>query len=478
MKRETRAIPLRLAFLFACLPLMGWWMTGLFDVDEGFYGAVVAEMNRRGEWITPYFNGSPWFEKPILLYWLAKPCMMLFGMDIGPRLPSVICTILLFVVCGFFVRKRIGEQAQAFTIFCLGSSLIVLALGRLMMTDAPLNLALTTAFLSFYESLVGDKRWRLLTAFCLGLGVLAKGPVAIILFILVAGVTLWRDKSLREQWRGYWLAGTGILLATVATWYLPCYLANGQTFVQKFLIEQNVGRFLGGDQAHSLGIKGLPFYIPIILLGVAPWGWIEWRAFTKKNVDDSFSRFLFTWAAVIFVFFTISSAKLPHYILPMIPPMAMLAAKKMASQPRIRWTTTWVMGVSLIMTLALLDPAQRIWYRKSGQMEAHYLVRKHPEIEVLYKLGKQEKELKTGTTNLQETSLPSLIMYLNKPVQDIGETEILMSTVMGKVGGKGAIVFTRKNRLDAMREQFSITPIEEGENFGVYEVGVSNMYLK
>jgi hypothetical protein len=158
--------------------------------------------------------------------------------------------------------------------------------------------------------------------------------------------------------------------------------------------------------------------------------------------------------------------------------MAMLAAKKMAISPRVRWTSTAVMAIPMVMFLALLDPAQRIWYRKSGQMEAHYLVRKHPEIEVLYKLGKQEKELKTGTTNLQETSLPSLIMYLNKPVQDIGEQEILMSTLMGKADGKGAIVFTRKNRLAAMREQFSITPVEEGENFGVYEVGVSNMYLK
>ena len=78
-------------------------MTGLFDVDEGFYGAVAAEMNRRHEWITPFFNGHPWFEKPILLYWLAKPCMMLLGPDFGPRLPSVLCTVALFVVCGFFM---------------------------------------------------------------------------------------------------------------------------------------------------------------------------------------------------------------------------------------------------------------------------------------------------------------------------------------------------------------------------------------
>ena len=166
-------------------------MTGLFDIDEGFYGAVVAEMNRRGEWITPYFNGKPWFEKPILLYWLAKPCMLLLGPYFGPRLPSVLCTIALFVVSGYFVKKRYGAAAQSFTIICLGTSVLVLGLGRQMMTDAALNLAMTAGFLSFYESLVGDRRWRILTAFCLGVGVLAKGPVALILFILVAGIALW-----------------------------------------------------------------------------------------------------------------------------------------------------------------------------------------------------------------------------------------------------------------------------------------------
>jgi 4-amino-4-deoxy-L-arabinose transferase-like glycosyltransferase len=88
MSGQTRGLPPRLALFFACLPLFGWWMTGLFDVDEGFYGAVVAEMNRRHEWITPFFNGQPWFEKPILVYWLAKPCMMLFGPNFGPRLPA------------------------------------------------------------------------------------------------------------------------------------------------------------------------------------------------------------------------------------------------------------------------------------------------------------------------------------------------------------------------------------------------------
>ena len=486
MNSKTKIIPIGLALLCACLPLFGWWMTGLFDIDEGFYGAVVAEMNRRGEWITPYFNGHPWFEKPILLYWLAKPCMMLLGPDFGPRLPSVLCTIALFIVSGYFVKKRYGPAAQSFTIICLGTSVLVLGLGRQMMTDAALNLALTTAFLSFYESLVGDRRWRVLTAFCLGVGVLAKGPVALILFVLVAAVALWRDKTIRDQIKGYWLVGTAVLAATIAAWYVPCYLANGQVFVQKFLIEQNIGRFLGGDKAHSIGLIGLPVYIPVIFLAVCPWGWIERKAFTKANVDDSYARYLATWAIVIFVFFSISGAKLVHYVLPVIPPLAILAAKKMTFQPKFAWKPERIMGISLFLLL-ILNPIQRYVYVRTGQQEAHYLVRKHPEIQVLFQIGRRESELNTGTTKLNETSLPSLIMYLNKEIVqtdderlvfDVGipVTDIQIKRSYKLKPGESyppilaRWLFTRKSRLASLAANHKLRTIEETENFGVYEI--------
>ncbi|MEI8282150.1 MAG: glycosyltransferase family 39 protein [Armatimonadota bacterium] len=484
MKSETKAIPLGLALLCACLPLFGWWMTGLFDVDEGFYGAVVAEMNRRHEWITPFFNGHPWFEKPILLYWLAKPCMMLLGPDFGPRLPSVLCTIGLFVVSGYFVKKRYGAAAQSFTIVCLGMSVLVLGLGRQMMTDAALNLALTTAFLSFYESLVGDRRWRILTAFCLGLGVLAKGPVALILFVLVAVVALWRDKSIRDQIKGYWMVGTAVLAATIACWYVPCYLANGQDFVQKFLIEQNIGRFLGGDKAHSLGLIGLPLYIPIVILAICPWGWIERKAFSKANVDDSYARYLAVWAIVIFVFFSISGAKLVHYVLPVIPPLAVLAAKKMTFQPKFAWRPEILMGISIFLLL-VLNPLQQFAYVKSGQNEAQYLVRKHPEIEVLFQLGRRDQALNTGTTKLNETSLPSLIMYLNHTVVETDDENGLLVEMKGadvatqdrfdptKETGyfTQRVFFTRKSRVSTLHHK--TIPIEETEHFGIYKLELS-----
>ena len=107
MKEETK-VPWLVICLAAALPFLGFWLTGLTDLDEGYYGAVAAEMNRRGEWLIPFYNGSPWFEKPILLYWLAKPSLMLFGEVVGPRLPSVVCSLGTLAVVAWFVFARGG----------------------------------------------------------------------------------------------------------------------------------------------------------------------------------------------------------------------------------------------------------------------------------------------------------------------------------------------------------------------------------
>jgi 4-amino-4-deoxy-L-arabinose transferase-like glycosyltransferase len=462
VRRQQVPYPFWFAFLFACLPLFGWWMTGLFDLDEGFYGAVVAEMNRRGEWITPYYNGEPWYEKPILLYWLAKPFVGLFGVWFGSRIPSVVCTAALYPVIFWFVRRRLGHEIAVVSVFCAGSSLLVLALGRLMMTDAPLNLALTVAFLSFYESLVGDRRLRLLTAGMLGIGVLAKGPICLILFVLIAGITYWKQPEVRSAFRGYWLGGTTILASVIASWYVPCYLANRQEFVQKFLIEQNIGRFTGGDTAHSLGLQGFLFFLPVILIAIFPWGVLEWKWIKKENRESGFEQYLFIWAMTIIVFFSISSAKLVHYVLPALPPIAILVAKRIVIKPWLHWRSPMLPIVFAIFLLMLLDTAQRAWYVKSGQAEAHVLMLKHPEVNATFRLSRQTGVLGTGSTQLQETSLPSLVMLANKP--------LLQTDDPGRLHGK--IVLTRSDRVERLsdREREDWSLLERGVNFSIYRV--------
>lgn len=467
------------AYLFAALPLVTWWATGLFDLDEGFYGAVTAEMLRRGDFITPYYNGQPWFEKPILLYWLAAPFMKVFGIWIGPRIPSVLCTIGLYIICGRFAKRHMGEWQARHVVYCLGTSLLVIALGRLMMTDALLNLCLTGAFLSFWEHLHPSETpisklptANLLTAFFLGLGVLAKGPVCLLLFAPIAAITYYQNSDLRPKVFKGFLPAFAVLVATVSTWYVPCYLANHGDFVQKFLIEQNLNRFTGGDAAHSLGIKGLPFYIPILLIAVIPWGFTEAKRIWQSKTANPLNRYLFTWAATIFIFFTVSSAKLPHYILPVIAPLALLASNSLATKEKTQARNMQVvMGVSILL-LFLISGLQTSWYVKSGQAEVHYLISKYPHINVMFQMSRRGTELATGTTDLQETSLPSLVMFSESKqqlgIRDVDDPkEAAIPTFVLGVKDAKCLAITRKGRVESA---WGWKLLEATQHYEVYEI--------
>ena len=419
MASPEKRIPVSLAWL-SVVPLLGWWLYGLFDLDEGYYAAVVAEMNRRGEWITPFYNGKPWFEKPILLYWVGKPCVALFGDMVGPRLPSILATLATYALVGWFARRHFGLQQATRSILVLGSSLIVVGIGRMMLTDPLLVLALTAAFTTYWESVVGDYRWRWLTALALGFGILAKGPVCILLFVPIAGITAWRFPELRPNMTRGWTPGTLILALVVASWYLPAYLVNGHTFVQQFLIEQNFGRFTGGDSAHTVGgIGGLVYYAIVLAIGMPPWSLRipdAWR-FSRK---DPVTFYLKTWVLVVFVFFTISGAKLVHYILPACPALALLIADELEfSKFSMKKMAIWTVAVAVIANVVFLK-----WYDASGQREMHNVARyisahASPQDSIAeYGIGKESKDQGTLKPHLMQTSEPSALLYLNRTVID------------------------------------------------------------
>ncbi|MEZ0326856.1 MAG: ArnT family glycosyltransferase [Fimbriimonas sp.] len=451
-----------LTWAAALLPLLGWWMTGLFDLDEGFYGAVVAEMNRRGEWITPYYNGSPWFEKPILLYWLGKPSVALLGDMAGPRLPSVLANIGIYALTVWFCRRRFSESVAQLALLILGSSFLMVVLGRMMMTDSPLALCLLAAWITLWESLDGDKRWRWLSGLAIGIGVLAKGPVALILFALVMLWMFARHPSVRPKMRGGWVGFWLLCMASLCSWYVPAYLASGETFVQKFLIDQNIGRFVGGDAAHTLGgFASLVLYIPVLFLGMLPWSvWVPKSLLVRTSELESY---LATCAVAVFLFFTIGGAKLPHYILPCLPPLAILVASRLHQRT---WTYNFGLAWCVVVALAA-NLIQGWYYAASGQREAHALARyiranaAFDEV-ALFQLGRREKELGTGTLNVQETSLPSMMLYLNRATLDTDDFQRILGSQ------RKVWLFTRSGRI---RPEHYALALEAGKRLDRVYVG-------
>lgn len=448
----------------ASLPLFGWWSYGLLDLDEGYYAAVTAEMNRRHEWLTPYYNGAPWFEKPILLYWFAKPSLMIFGDVIGPRLPSVLASIATLAVVAWFVKRHFSPAAAIWSILIIGSSLLWVGVGRMMLTDPLLSMSLTIGFTSFWESLVGDRRWRIVSAGAIGFGILAKGPVAGLLFLIVVGISYATSVNKRTFGK-YWLAGTVVLLAVVGSWYVPAYLQSGQTFVQRFLIEQNIGRFSGGDAAHSVtGLGGLAYYPLILLIGMAPWSFSLIPAWRGAETTD-LNRYLKTWGSTILIFFLISSAKLPHYVVPCVVPFAILIANRLVALNRDLRLGTVAIG---LMTV-LANVGFITWYRLSGQQEIHQIcawVRDHAastDVVAEYQMSRREHELGTGKPTIQETSEPSTLLYLNRTVLDTDEWSDISKS------REPVWVITRGNRAVPRGLEAEKTPFKQ-DNYRLYRV--------
>lgn len=433
-----------LSWLAALVPFLGFWSYGLTDLDEGFYGAVVADMLRRHDWITPTLNGVPWFEKPVLSYWLAMPSVALFGNEFGARLPSVLCTLAAAWVMARFARRHLSEGVALVVPVAYTGSLLAGGVGRMMMTDPALVLCLTCALTTFYESLVGESRQRLWTAMWLGLAVLAKGPVGLVLFAGVGGCMYWKCPDLRPAFKGHWLPGTLIVLAIAATWYVPCYLANGQEFVQKFLIEQNVGRFAGGDKAHAVPFWAHPIYYPAtMVLGLLPWlvwGWRPFWASVKDTGRGHAKTFLWLWGLVVVVFFTISGSKLPHYSLPAVLPwtallLASIVEDKNATSKWLPMAAGWAF-LTFVLAQSLVGSYQRESFDEVQRVSKE--IAPSPDPIVLFRITGDGK----NSAGVNESSHPSQLFYLRRVVTMTDSPEALT------VGTAPKLVMTRDGAFD------------------------------
>lgn len=312
-----------LALLAVGASFWGCWGYGLFDLDEGIYAAALSEMRQRGDWIIPTFDGKPFFEKPILMYWggLAFSSAGVSG-ELALRLFSGICMLGLAGVVAWFVRRRVGETEALFAMLAVGFCPLVAGMGRMFMPDAPLLLFFSLALFSFWESIVGDIRWRILSGASLGCAMLAKGPFTSALAVVLIVYCVFAFKQHRAQLSRGWMLPILAYAVVVSAWYVPVAVKQGSSFFSEFVVRQNLGRLAGADEAHL----GPPyFYIPVVIAICWPYAAAIASA-TKNRERSDFERFLWAWCVAVFVLFSIAGSKLPHYVAPMFVPLLVLAA--------------------------------------------------------------------------------------------------------------------------------------------------------
>lgn len=348
-----------LLWLLLCLIyLVSLGAAPLFDVDEGAFAEASREMLASNDWGHTTLNGTDRFDKPILVYWLQAAAMALFGInEWAVRLPSALCALATAWVVGQYAARAWGEQARWPATFLLATSVGFVVIGRAATADALLNLLLALTGLRLWRFAMDgravDLRWACWWA---GWGLLAKGPVAVI--VPGAALLLWslstdRGQRLRQalaDWRG-WL----ILLGVSMPWYSYALWRHGQAFIDGFFLRHNLARFSGPLEGHG---GSLLYYLLVLPLLWLPWPLL--LALVAGRVQsfwqDHSLRFLLIWAGFVVTFFSLSGTKLPHYALYGSVALALLMAR-LISQSVLSQVWLWLLTGSTALLVLLMATA-------------------------------------------------------------------------------------------------------------------------
>ena len=310
-----------------------WFATlgqrALIHPDEGRYAELSLGMLQSGDWITPRLNGILYFEKPVLQYWMGALSFLTFGInEFAARFWPALTGLLSVGVLAFTARRLWGNGHYA--ALAMAGSFWVIGNSHFLSLDAGLMFFLTLALCSFLwaqhdDASPRERRYGMWVAWAAMAGaVLSKGLIG----VLIPGGTLVLYSLINGQWglwrRLQWASGIAIFLALAGPWFWLVSQRN-PGFASFFFIHEHFARYLT-NEAQREG----PFwyFIPFLLVGFLPWTSLLPRlireAWPRKESAFQPERFLLIWAGFVFVFFSLSHSKLPSYILPMFPALALL----------------------------------------------------------------------------------------------------------------------------------------------------------
>lgn len=293
-------------------------------------------MAQTGDWLTPRLWGHPWFEKPILYYWAAAASFrFLEASALAARLPNALAALLGALLLAWAASRIYGRSATRLLLVLFPATLGLFAFAHAATPDMLLAVSLEAAMVSALGALgwagsPNGRRWLALTGACIGLGTLAKGPVAIVLSGGSVLLWAWLARRWRDGLRFLRWEPLAAFAVVAVPWYLACSFAN-PGFAYSFLWYQNVTRFFTPVFEH---VQPWWFFLPVLALGLLPWtpallatARDGWRLFRSGSAARSPGAFVACWAAFPLLFFSFSDSKLPGYILPAIPPLVLLLAR-------------------------------------------------------------------------------------------------------------------------------------------------------
>jgi 4-amino-4-deoxy-L-arabinose transferase-like glycosyltransferase len=337
----------------------------LFDVDEAVFSEATREMVISQNWITPTYNGENRYDKPILFYWLMAASYKVFGInEFGARFPSAFAAVLLITFIFLFVKRFSGEKPARYAALSALLSVYYLVYSRAAVTDMTLTLLIALSLFSFYRSSVEDSPGDRISLYGFylfsALAFLTKGLIGIIFPFGIALVYMALTAGPHGMKKVFSPKGVLFFTAVAAPWYLSQVVINGWEFIDQFFIKHHFRRYTDVISGHRGPVY---YYLIVIVIGLFPW--ISFlpsgiRSALKKG--DPFHRFAFVWLAFVLLFFSLSTTKLPNYILPALPAAAVLIGVGISERDdNWRRYSLLSMGVlSVIMAIALLYIAEKL----------------------------------------------------------------------------------------------------------------------
>ena len=345
--------------------LYGLGKLPLVGPDEPRYAQVARGMFVTGDLITPTLGHHTWFEKPALLYWMIAAAFKVFGVsEWSARLGPALCGLLTIAAVWCVGREIDREDARGFAFWSVvvtASCLGLIVFSRAASFDVVITMTTTWALAFFVMHELRHKR-SLLAGFYVFVGVslLAKGLVGIVIPFGVVGLYY----LLRRAWpsRSVWLSlfwGVPLSLAVSAIWYGPVIARHGWTFIDEFFIQHHFARYMSNKYHHPQPIY---FYPVIILMLALPWtpylilalakvrGW-TWRGGDSLSIVRVFSL---AWLLLPLVFFSFSGSKLPGYVLPVVPAVALLVSDRLTRALDSKWPLV-IAGVTAVLVMVVLN---------------------------------------------------------------------------------------------------------------------------
>ncbi len=338
---EVHRITLPLLLLAALTFFAGLGRGAITDSDEAFYAESSREMVASGDWLTPFYNYEPRFQKPVLYYWLTSATYLVFGpTEFAARFWAAMAGLGLVMVTAACGLRWYDESTGLLAGAMVATNFGYFSIGRMALPDLPLTfcitLAIWAALVSTLESERSPRKFVILAALGLGLGFLMKGPVGLLIPVMVIVPVLAIERRSIALMPIDLVLGFIVFVAVALPWYLLMWMQHGNAYLQSFFVGDNFERF-ATDRFNDP--RPWWFYLPVVAGGLLPWTplalvWLgPITQFLRRRRDiGTVDLRLLLWAVVPFVFYTLSVGKQPRYVLPVLPPLALLLASSIVER--------------------------------------------------------------------------------------------------------------------------------------------------